>query len=135
MKEDILDMIKSEIEHKCSELERLQIELCRIFELSADIITLKKTFKILSGEDFPSDDLPKENFFVKETIAQVVYFILREKGSFMGIKEIEQVAISKGYSISRANLNAAIYRAIKRSQLFKIISPGVFGLLEWESKM
>ena len=68
---------------------------------------------------------------IKESIPNLVYSVLKEAGKPLRAEQIIPLVAAKGRQVEKVSMLGAIYRGIQKGQLFKLVSPGLFGLLEW----
>lgn len=63
-----------------------------------------------------------------------VHELLKTKGHPLHIKEIVEGIGLEYNRISRSTIRSALSPYVKNGQLFKLVSPGTIGLIEWEGK-
>lgn len=124
-----------------SELKRLQAAVAALPKLQADVAALERALGILKGEESSEVDpdvrLSTMELEIKRSIREHsipghVYAVLRNAGKPLNGDEILGALAAKGTHVKKLSLYGAIYRAAKQGELFRVVKPGVFGLLEWQ---
>lgn len=132
----------------------------KIPTLRGDILALQRTIAILKGEKFehstpplpsairermerfsrafsqpspPSRQTAQDMFKRETSIPQMVEAVLREANKPMNGDEVMDALLVKDKNLNKPSVMGAIYRNAKAGRIFKIVQPGVFGLLEFEN--
>jgi hypothetical protein len=134
MRDDIVTVIEAHIQQKRTELERLQQAVVAIPQVQNDLAALERTLAILRGDTVSEQPLSAQSYTPPpEPYPQLAQAILREQRTPLTGDQITHIARSQGKPVRRSSLMGALYRCIKEGKYFKLVSPGTFGLLEWEN--
>jgi hypothetical protein len=115
------------------ELERLKKEVAAIPRVQADLSALERTLAILQGEEVPesSGGVSASEETSTESIPTFAYSILKDTGKPMTGDDLHAAFLTKGKEVSKSSLLGALYRNVKKNRLFRLVSSGTFGLLDW----
>lgn len=123
------------------ELQDLQAEVGKIPKIVADLIALERSLALVKGEEVPEPPelLPRsirDRTSIGKSIPSLVYSVIKEAGKPLKTDQIFPLVLAKGRKVGKLTMVSAIYRCIKNGQLFTLVAPGTFGLIEWsEQKM
>ena len=146
---DVISVIEKQIQNKQSVLTDLKDQIAKTLDaipkLEADLNALNRTLAILKGEEYQEQQstlkpLSKGHTIFKRriirsntvSIPHLVSSILKEAGKPLTGDQIIPVLAAKGKLVTRNTLLSVIYRLIQHKKIFKLVSPGTFGLLEWD---
>lgn len=154
MGNDALDAIRAQIKTKralltrlndqIQEFKRLQGEIAKIPTIKADVEALERALAIIKGEEgrqeTPRTGLQQvmDSFGEEPGVARPVAFYvataLKEAGKPLPFSQIIPLIAAKGCTANEPTVRGAIYRNVKSERLFKLVTPGVIGLLEWNNR-
>ena len=154
-----VNTIGAEIEAKRSELKMAEETLRRVQILRMEISALERARAILEGKTINQFDLDHGSIVVgpgtgrlvitptsvrtevssqstdlykrQESIPAMVFNALKESGKPLASDEIMAALLMRDRNLNRPSVLGAIYRNAKAGRMFRVIKPGVFGLLAW----
>ena len=113
----IVETKRNKIQEKITELQKLDNEIQAIkFLISKYMGKTELIYPIL----------------YEMSISSFVYKFLSDIGKPQTTKELLVFLASKGKQTTSATLRSTIYGMVKRDKLFKVISPGLYGLKDWK---
>ena len=132
------ELIKSQLQQKRAEVERLH----------EDIEALERTLKILEHQNSPgprgysarqdfvqtTTGSAKKDKLQKDSIPWWVQSFLRDNGKPMSGDEIISRFAMRGKPVKKTTVMGALYRWVKKKQVFTLPKAGTFGLIEWEGR-
>lgn len=126
-----------------AQLKKLQAEVAAIPKVAADLAAAERTLRMLNKEEeaepqgtIPLPELMKTIMATtvtrSDSIPSLVYWVLKEAGKPQTSDQIMPLLAARGRTPAKTTVLGSIYRCIKKGQLFKLVAPGTFGLLEWK---
>lgn len=112
----------------------IQAAQSKLPQLDAEMQALKLLLAKHTGE---ANQLPLSSHpihqLVMDSVASLVVRALTEAGKPQTTAQLRSFLLSHGKQTSPATLRGTILERAKKGRLFKTISPGVYGLIEWKN--
>lgn len=125
---------------KQEQFRRLQLEIASIPKLEMDVNALERAIAVLLDQEAPASPSlfhgkpgaeAQPTSTTTEALPDLIYKIVKEAGKPLTTQQLIPLLAAFGKHPSKAVTRSAVYQAAKRGHRFKIVSPGMFGLLEW----
>lgn len=128
-----------------AELRKLQAAVAAVPKVAADLAAAERTLRMLNKEEEAEPEaqtqLPEimkairaTTIIRQDSIPSLVYSVLKEAGKPQTSDQIMPLLAARGRTAAKTTVLGSIYRCIKKGQLFRLIAPGTFGLLEWKEQ-
>lgn len=117
-------------------LAAIQAAQARLPQLDAEMQALKLLLAKHTGE---ANQLPSSPSLIQqstsgESVASLAVRALKEAGKPQTTAQLLGFLASHGKMATSATLRSTLHQRAQKGKLFKAVSPGVFGLLEWENR-
>ena len=124
--------VLSTLRQQEKELERLRTEVATIPRVQTDLAALERTLAILQGEEPPEPSVESgANEETSKSIPSLAYSVLKDTGKPMTGDDMYAAFTARDREVTKSSLLGALYRNVKKGRLFRLVSSGTFGLLEW----
>lgn len=144
-KQEMIAALEAEILGVQQEINELKKSVDRIGHLQAELAAMRTTLARFQGKDEPQGRRTEHQIALQEifespaitpahrgnSIPSMTYEILTQAGKPLRGDEIMAALATRGKMASKDVILGALYRDMKKNDVFGLVMPGVFGLRKW----
>lgn len=134
-----IEFLKEQLAASENERKKMQALIARLPQVEAEIQATKLLLAKHTGEphQLPFASQPTQHLDPIDAVASISKLIvkaLNEAGKPQKTEQLLAFLASHGKRTTSATLRSTIHQSMKKGKLFKSVLPGVYGLLEWETR-
>ena len=129
-----IEFLKGDLIAVESERRKIQAAMARLPQLDAEYQAIKLLLAKHTGETgkLPYTAPPSQYVTPGNSVSSLVVRALKEAGKPQKTEQLLAFLESHGKPTSSATLRSTIHQNAKRGKVFKSVTPGLYGLVEWQ---
>lgn len=113
------------------DIEAMERTLVIMQQEGQDSLTPQQLIAVLGAPSPAPTASPRKNKIQQGSIPDHVRTILLQSGKPLSVDQIMEALTARGKRVTRISAVGSLYRLAKKKVVFRLVRPGVFGLLEW----